>query len=156
MIQTAGPTLRALLAARIDRDLRLNAGTSGGVSADRGRPGMRDARIGDIRSVATNEVDDAQSRLSWEVAHPLWRLRFQDRRTRGEGGGFVRTAPQLVSLDGDLLDAARFLEIGRDQFFAAVRADGWSRADVTVQRLRWLDAPSARDGSTLQAMMRLL
>ena len=156
MIQTAGPTLRAMVAARIDRDLRMNAWMRGGGGADRGRPGTRDATVGGIRSVATNEVDDARSCLSWEVAHPLWRLRFQDRRVRGDNGGFVRTAPQSVSLDGDLLDAARFLEIGRDQFFAAVRADGWSRAEVTVQRLRWLDAPPAQGGAALQTMMRLL
>ena len=158
--EIAGPTLRALVAARIDRDLRLNAGMHGGVAADRSRPAARETQLNGVRSVATNVVErvapDLQSCLSWEITHPKWSLRFTDRRTRDADGGFARAAPQAVFLGGDLLEAGQFLGLGRDQFFAAVAADGWSRAEVTVQRLRWLDAASGHNSLTLNAMMRLL
>jgi hypothetical protein len=52
-----------------------------------------------------------------------------------------------VALSGDLLEGARFLHIPRELFVHALRADGWSAANVTLEQLRWLDVapPELRD-----------
>src|SRR4051812_34716690 len=99
----AGPTLRALVAATVDRMLLQNV-----PPFDRG--------VGDPRSFGLfrNEVDgislttnnyvnvveaDVESRLTWELMSRSWILKIVERRRLEEGGSFGRVAPYQVSLE---------------------------------------------------------
>ena len=154
----AGQSLRALAAAAVGRLL---------VLLDNGR-GLADySRSGDVKeevngvtlstsNVITIHPPEVQSRLTWEVVHELWTMRFTERRSMEENGSFVKSAPHQVVLEGDLVDAARFLGIPRELFFDALHADGWSHASITIERLRWLNIPYFWDPRTLRVVMESL
>ena len=154
----AGPSLRALAAAAVGRLL---------VLLDNGR-GLADySRSGDVKeevngvtlstsNVITVQPEEVQSRLTWEIVHELWTMRFTERRCMEEGGSFVKSAPHQVELEGDLVDAARFLGIPRELFFEALRADGCSHSAITIERLRWLNIPYFWDPRSLRVMMESL
>jgi len=155
----AGPTLKALVAASMARLLIQKAEAFSGAIGDPARPGVYREEVDGVTLTTTNFVnvveDDVESRLTWEIAHPLWTLRFSERRML-ESGSFEKAAPYSAALEGDLIDAARFLGLPRELFFGALRADGWTAAQIAIERLRWLDLPYARSGSTLNVILRLL
>lgn len=138
--RSAGPSLTALAAAAIDRLwIQLDVG------ADLEEYSMSGVWKGDLEGLSltrTNlisvEPPDIHSRVTWEVDHGTWSLVFVERR-RLTDGKFVRSAPYQVSLQGDLLEAARFLRMPKELFFQGLRADGWPAASITLEKLRWLD-----------------
>ena len=81
------------------------------------------------------------SSLSCSIIHALWTITFTDRRQLVQGLRFERVAPRTATIQGDLLDAARYLDIPRELFFSALKADGWTAAEIAVDSLRWLDLP---------------
>lgn len=138
----AGPTLRGLVATAIGR-VFAQVGDEGGV-ADYRCSGTSTGFFGGVQ-LKTNNVlavdeDAVRSRMAWEIGHPDWTLHFTERRQLAPEGSFVKSAPYQIALLGDLLEAARFLEIPRQMFFDALRVDGWSAAETTVESLRWTDA----------------
>lgn len=139
----AGPSLRALAAAAIGRLwIQLDIGAE---PNDYSLSGVWTGEIEDLTLVRSNvisvEPPEIHSRVTWELTHPDWSLTFIERR-RFDEGRFRRSAPYLVTLSGDLLEAARFLNIPKELFLLGLRADGWSRASVTLEQLRWLDIPA--------------
>ena len=154
----AGPTLRALASAAVGRLLvQLDGGQS---IADYSRSGVLKDEVDGVTvrtsNVITVEPPDVQSRLTWEIEHELWALRFTERRALGEDGIFVKTAPHQVILEGDLTEAARYLGIPRELFYEALRADGWSHAAITIEALRWLKIPYFWDQRSLKETMLAL
>ena len=141
--RSAGPTLKALAAAAVGRLLlQLDAGAdphdysfSGGWSAE--IDGLSLSRS----TIISVQPPDVDSRVTWEIRDAAWSLVFIERR-QFTGDKFARSAPYEVALGGDLLEAARFLNIPKELFLQALRADGWSAASTVLERLRWLPAPS--------------
>lgn len=152
----AGPTLRALVAAVIGR-MFIQCGDEAGI-ADYGRSGVSKDEIKGVQFSADNlitvESKAVRSRINWEVAHSQWTLRFVERRQMDGNGAFVKSAPYQISLLGDLLEAARFLGIARTMFLDALRADGWSPADVAIEGLRWIDTPYSAEIPHLRLMLQ--
>ena len=136
----AGPSLSALAAAAIGRLwIQLDIGAE---PTDYNLSGVWTGEIDDLTLVRSNvisvEPPEIHSRVTWQLTHPSWYLTFIERR-RFATGKFVRSAPYQVKLGGDLLEAARFLNIPKELFLLGLRADGWSSASVTLEKLRWLD-----------------
>jgi hypothetical protein len=158
--ETAGPALKALIAANVHRFLpqyeRLTAGHLG----DPNRAGVfRDVVDGITVSTVNHITVRApviESRLTWELKHPLWVLNVTERRRLDEDGAFIKSAPYDINLDGDLVEAGRFCILPRELFLGALRSDGWSAAGVTIERLRWLDTPYSRDGRVASSLIRFL
>jgi hypothetical protein len=137
---TAGPSLNALAAAAIGRVLlQLDVGPD---PHDYGLSGSWTTEVEGLTLTRSNvisvEPPEIYSRVTWEISHPAWLLIFTERRQL-TGGKFARSAPYQVVVSGDLLEAARFLHVPRELFLHALRADGWSGANVTLEQLRWLD-----------------
>lgn len=157
--RTAGPTLRALAAAGIGRVIIQAQATTDAI-ADYSRSGNYRDEIHGVKlatsNVITVDVPDVESRFTWEITHPFWTLKFTERRRLSDEGSFVKSAPYEVILEGDLVDAARFLRLPRELFFEAVRADGWTATEATIERLRWLDMPYVTDDQSLKVVMKLL
>lgn len=152
--KNAGPSLRALAAAAIGRVwVQLDVG---GDPHDYSMSGVWTSEIEGLTVTRSNvisvEPPEIYSRVTWEIAHPVWSLLFTERR-QFAGGKFTRSAPYQVALRGDLLEGARFLHIPRELFLHALRADGWSAANVTLEHLRWLDV-SAADLRDLRFVMQ--
>jgi hypothetical protein len=97
-----------------------------------------------------------ESRLTWEIKHSLWVLSITDRRLLTDDGSFVRSAPFEASLEGDMVDAARFLQLPRELFFMALRGDGWTSTELTIEQLRWIDGPYVVENHKANAILRLL
>ena len=158
MKNVAGPSVRALAAAAVGRLLVLLDDGRG--LADYGRSGDVKEEVNGVTlstsNVITVQRSDVQSRLTWQIVHELWTMRFTERRSMEDDGSFVKSAPHQVSLQGDLVDAARFLGIPRELFYEALRADGWSYADVTIERMRWLNIPYFWDPRSLRVVMESL
>jgi hypothetical protein len=136
----AGPSLRALAAAAIGHLwIRLDIG---GEPNDYSLSGTWKGEVDELTLVRSNvisvEPPEIHSRVTWELTHRSWALTFIERR-RFADGRFGRSAPYQVTLNGDLLEAARFLNIPREVFFEGLRADGWTPASITLEQLRWLD-----------------
>jgi hypothetical protein len=141
--RSAGPSLKALAAAAIGRlVLQLDLGAD---PPDYSLAGVWRGEIAGLTLVRTTvisiEPPDVDSRVTWEIRHAAWSLTFIERR-QFTGDKFARSAPYQVALSGDLLEAARFLNIPKELFLQALRADGWSAASTTLEQLRWLPAPS--------------
>jgi hypothetical protein len=155
----AGPTLNALVAASMSRMLIQKGEAFSGAIGDPARSGVYREEVNGVTVTTTNFVNvveaDVESRLTWEIAHASWTLRFTERRML-ESGNFEKAAPYTATLEGDLIDAARFLALPKELFFGAVRADGWSPAQIAIERLRWLDLPYICEGARLNAVLRLL
>ena len=139
----AGPSLNALAAAAIGRLLvELDMGAD---PHDYSLSGVSTREIDGLTLVRSNvisvESPQIHSRMTWEMRHSGWSLIFTERR-HFNGEKFVRSAPYQVALAGDFVEAARFLNIPRELFVEALRGDGWSAASITVEKLRWLPAPS--------------
>lgn len=154
----AGPSLCALAAAAIGRLLvQLDNGAR---AADYSRSGtLRDKVNGVVlmtANVITVEPPEVASRLTWYITHSSWTLTFMDRRSLSQDGTFVKSAPCVVSLGRDLLEAARFLDIPLELFLEALRADGCSHAERMIQILRWLNVPYARDPQSLRVVIQSL
>ncbi len=144
---SAGPTLNALAAAAIGL-LWIQLDIGGGPE-DYSLSGAWTGEIGNLTVVRSNvisvEPPEIHSRVTWELTHPSWSLIFIERRRFVEGK-FKRSAPYQVALSGDLLEAARFLNIPKELFLLGLRADGWTASSVTVEKLRWLDLPGEANG----------
>jgi len=157
---SAGPTLRAIVAAHARARLARDGALFEDLRADRRRSGTRREELNGLVLTATNALavraGEVESRLTWDVAHPAWSLRLVERARMAEDGTFEKVAPYEVHLQGDLVDAARFLGLAREIFFDALRADGWTAAEATVERLRWLDTPYVPDGGGRNLVQRLL
>ena len=154
----AGPSLRALVAAAVGRHLvQLNDGQG---LADYGRSGSLREEIQDVTVFTYNVISvlppDVQSRLTWEISHPRWTLSFVERRLLDQSGAFVKSAPHQVCLEGDLVEAARFLEIPKELFLDAICADGWSHAEIVVEKLRWPSMPMLIKSQSLREVMLAL
>lgn len=154
----AGPSLRALAAAAIGRNLfQLNDGRG---TADYSRSGSLREEVKAITVFTYNQITvlppEVKSRLTWEITHPLWTLSFIERRLLDEDGQFVRSAPHQVCLEGDLVEAARFLDIPKELFLDALRADSWSHADTMIEKLRWPSIPMLCDTQNLREVMLAL
>lgn len=152
----AGPSLRALIAAAIGRlFLQLDVGGP----LDYSISGERAEELYGLTLAWSNvisvEPPEIHSRLTWEITHPAWTLSFIERR-RLQDTSFVRSAPYQVSLRGDLVDAAQFLDIPRELFIEALRSDGWSRAAIVIEQLRWFDIPIPGEPTTLRLVMQAL
>jgi hypothetical protein len=110
--------------------------------------------------VTTNHITvrppTVESRLNWEIKHPLWSINIMERREVSLDGTSRRAVPNEVLLEGDLLDAARYFSIPREMFFGALRGDGWSQAQVTVERLRWLNVPYVQEHPATPSVIRFL
>lgn len=158
--KVAGPTLRALIAANMGRILSQRGARVPGDLGDPGRSGVFHEDINGVRVTTTNHVKvieaGVESRLTWDIVHPQWTLKFTERRQLDDDGQFERAAPYEVSLEGDLIDAARFLGLPKELFFGAARADGWSRSAVIIEGLRWIDGPYVQDRGQLNVILRLL
>jgi hypothetical protein len=144
----AGPSLNALAGASIGRVwVQLDIG---GDPHDYSMSGVWKGEVDGLTLTRSNvisvEPPEIHSRVTWEISHPVWSLVFTERR-QFAGRRFARSAPYQVALSGDLLEGARFLHIPRELFVHALRADGWSAANVTLEQLRWLDVapPELRD-----------
>lgn len=140
----AGPSLNALAAAAIGRVwVQLDVGAD---PHDYSMSGVWSGEVEGLTLTRSNvisvEPPEIHSRVTWEIAHPAWSLVFTERR-QFAGGKFARSAPYQVALNGDLLEGARFLRLPRELFLHALRADGWSAANVTLEQLRWLDVAPA-------------
>lgn len=151
----AGPSLRALVAAAIGRNLiQLDDGRG---LADYSRSGSLREEVHGVTIVTFNVITvvppDVVSRLTWQINHPLWTLSFTERRALDEDGMFVKSAPHQAWLEGDLANAAAFLGIPRELFLDALRADGWSHSDVIIEKLRWLSVPFGRESHNLREVM---
>lgn len=144
---SAGPTLNALAAAAIGL-LWIQLDIGGGPE-DYSLSGVWTGEVDDLTVVRSNvisvEPPEIHSRVTWELTHPSWSLTFIERR-RFTDGRFKRSAPYQVALRGDLLEAARFLNIPKELFLLGLRADGWSSPSVTLEQLRWLDIPGEAKG----------
>lgn len=154
----AGPTLRALAAAAVDRLLiQLDDGSG---LADYSRSGtLRDEISGvtlTTSNVITVEPPAVASKLTWEIIHPRWVLTFTERRMLGDGGNFTKSGPQQLWLEGDLVEAARFLDIPRELFLEALRADGFRHSAIVIEKLRWLNVAYVRDPQSLRVVMQSL
>jgi hypothetical protein len=116
--------------------------------------------VKDVTVFTYNEITvlppDVKSRLTWELTHPRWTLSFVERRMLDGEGDFVKSAPHQVHLEGDLVEAARFLDIPKELFIDALRADGWSHADIIVEKLRWPSIPMLRETQNLREVMLAL
>ena len=136
----AGPSLNALAAAAIGRLwVQLDVGAQ---PDDYSLAGVWKGEVDGLTLVRANvisvEPPEIHSRVTWELSHSSWSLTFIERR-QFVSGKFMRSAPYQVSLSGDLLEAARFLNIPKELFLQGLRADGWTSASTTLERLRWLD-----------------
>jgi|SRR5215210_1742834 len=136
----AGPSLNALLAAAIGRIwIQLDIGAE---PNDYSLSGVWKGEVDGLTLVRSNvisvEPPQIHSRVTWQLDHSSWSLRIIERR-QFAGGKFLRSAPYQVSLSGDLLDGARFLNIPKELFLLVLRADGWSPASITLEALRWLE-----------------
>lgn len=154
----AGPSLRALAAAAVGRNLvQLYDGQG---PADYSRSGTLREEVKDITVFTYNQITvvppNVQSRLTWEITHPSWTLSFVERRMLDEEGEFVKSGPHQVCLDGDLVEAARFLDIPKELFFDALRGDGWSHAEIMIEKLRWPKIPMLRETQHLRDVMLAL
>ena len=151
----AGPSLRALAAAAVGRNLfQLN---DGGGPADYSRSGTLREEVKDITVFTYNQITvvppDVQSRLTWEIMHPLWTMSFVERRLLDSEGEFVKSGPHQVRLEGDLVEAARFLGIPKELFLDALRADAWSHSEIMIEKLRWPSIPMVRETQSLREVM---
>lgn len=154
----AGPSLRALAAAAIGKNLvQLYDGQA---HADYSRSGTLREEVKDITVFTYNEITvlppDVKSRRKWEITHPLWTLSFVERRMLDEEGEFVKSGPHQVWLEGDLGEAARFLGIPKELFMDALRGDGWGHADMVVEKLRWPSMPMLRETQSIREVMLAL
>ena len=154
----AGPSLRALAAAAVGRNLiLLNDGPG---CADYSRSGSLREEVKDVTILTYNMITVAppnvQSRLTWEFTHPLWAMSFVERRELDPDGSFVKSGPHQVWLEGDLVEAARFLGIPKELFVDALRADGWSHAYIMIEKLRWPNVPLLRETQSLRDVMLAL
>jgi len=136
----AGPSLNALLAAAIGRIwIQLDIGAD---PNDYSLSGVWKGEVDGLALVRSNvisvEPPEIHSRVTWQLKHSSWSLVFIERR-RLLDGKFVRSAPYHVTLSGDLLEGARFLNIPKELFLLGLRADGWEPGSITLERLRWLD-----------------
>jgi hypothetical protein len=158
--RVAGPTMRAIAAAAAGRILSQRSRPLRGELGDPSRSGVFRGESNGIAMTTTNVVDvveaEVESRITWEIRHPLWTLKVIERRRLGDSGDFEKVAPYSVSLEGDLADAARFLNVPRELFFGAAHADGWTAREITIERLRWLDTPYANPSPSLNLLLRLL
>jgi hypothetical protein len=158
-IRLAGPTLRALVAATVNRMLLQSRPPFDRSLADPRHSGTFRNEVNGVALTTTNHVDviesEVQSRLVRELSNPLWVLKFVERRRLEQDGSFERVAPYEVSLEGDLIDAGRYLQLPRPMFFDAVRADGWTTAQVTIERLRWIDGPFILESRNHKIALRL-
>lgn len=152
----AGPTLRALVAAAIGR-VFVQCGNEAGV-ADYRNSGTSVGEVNGVQlrteNVITVASDHVQSRMNWEIGQDSWTLRFVERRRLNDEGSFVKSAPYQVALLGDLIDAARFLGLPRAMYLDALKADGWSPADVVIESLRWVDAPHGTETPHLRLVLQ--
>ncbi len=152
----AGPTMRALIAAAIGR-VFVQCGSDAGV-ADYRKSGVSAGDINGVQLRTENcisiEPGCIQARLNWEIRHAKWTLRFTERRELDEDGAFVRAAPYQIALLGDLLEAARFLGLARTMYLDALKADGWSANDVTVEGLRWVEVPYGAETPHLRLVLQ--
>jgi hypothetical protein len=159
-VMSAGPTLRALVAATVNRMLLQSRPPFDRGLGDPRRSGVFRDEVNGVALTTTNHVNvldcDVESRLVWELTNPLWTLKFVERRRLEQDGSFERVAPYEVSLEGDLIDAARFLRLPRELFFSAVGGDGWTKAEITIEGLRWLDLPYGYDRNGLGVVLGLL
>src|SRR5262249_29140434 len=89
-------------------------------------------------NVISVEPPEIHSRVTWEIRNPSWSLVFTERR-RFNLGKFERYGPYQVALSGDLVESARFLNIPKELFLLALRADGWTSSGIILEQLRWLD-----------------
>ena len=136
----AGPSLNALAAAAIGRLwVQLDVGAQ---HDDYSLSGIWKGEVDGLTLVRANvisvEPPEIHSRVTWELTHYSWSLTFVERR-QFIRGKFKKCAPYQVSLSGDLLEAARFLNIPKELFLQVLRADGWTPASITLEKLRWLD-----------------
>ena len=139
----AGPSLNALAAAAIGRLwVQLDVGAH---ADDYSFSGVWKGDVDGLTLVRANvisvEPPEVHSRVTWELTHTSWSLTFIERRQL-VSGKFMKSAPYQVSLSGDLLEAARFLNIPKELFLQVLRADGWTPASITLEQLRWLDVQS--------------
>lgn len=154
----AGPSLRALAAAAVGRNLiQLDHGPG---CADYSRSGALREEVKDVTVLTYNIITvappDVQSRLTWEFNHPRWALSFVERRELDTDGTFVKSGPHQVWLEGDLVEAARFLGIAKELFVDAVRADGWSHSDIMIGKMRWPNIPLLQEMQSLREVMLAL
>lgn len=152
----AGPSLRTLVAAAIGRvftqcsnDAELVDYRKSGTSK-----GLVNGVLVKTDNLLTMEKDHVQSRMNWEISHPNWVIRFVERRELGLDGSCVKAGPYQVSLLGDLTEAARFLGLARTIFLNALKGDGWSRSDVIIEGLRWVDVPYAAETPQLRLVLQ--
>lgn len=136
----AGPSLNALAAAAIGRlVIQLDIGAD---PHDYSMSGVWTGEVDGLTLVRSNvisiEPPEIHSRVTWEMRDPSWSLIFTERR-RFNLGKFETCAPYQVALSGDLLEAARFLNIPKELFLMALRADGWTSSRIVLEQLRWLD-----------------
>ena len=139
----AGPSLNALAAAAIGRLwVQLDVGAQ---PDDYSLSGVWKGEVDGLTLVRAKiisvEPPKIHSRVTWDLTHSSWSLTFIERR-QCVRGKFMRSGPYQVSLSGDLLEAARFLNIPKELFLQVLRADGWSPASITLEQLRWLDVVS--------------
>lgn len=139
----AGPSLNALAAAAIGRLwVQLDVGAQ---PDDYSLSGVWKGEVDGLTLFRANvisvEPPEIHSRVTWVLTHASWSMTFIERRQL-VAGKFIRSAPYQVSLKGDLLEAARFLNIPKEIFLQVLRADGWTRASITLEKLRWLDVVS--------------
>jgi hypothetical protein len=154
--RSAGPSLNALAAAAIGRLwAQLDVGAH---PDDYSLSGVWKGEVDGLTLIRSNvisvEPPEILSRVTWELSHSSWSLTFIERR-RFAREKFVRSAPYQVTLSGDLLEAARFLNIPKELFLQGLRADGWTAATTTIERLRWLDFVSG-DPKDLKFVMQSL
>ncbi len=158
--RVAGPTMRAIVAAAAGRILSRRSRPLVAELGDSARSGVFRGEINGITMITTNFVDiveaKVESRLTWQISHSSWSLKVIERRRLGDSGAFEKAAPYSVSLEGDLAEAARFLDVPRELFFGAAHADGWTASEITIARLRWLDMPCANPSASLNLILRLL
>lgn len=154
----AGPSMRALVAAAVGRNLVQLSDERG--PPDYSRSGSLREEVKDITVLTYNLITvvppDVLSRLTWEITHPMWNLSFTERRMLAEEGVFLKSAPHQVHLEGDLVEAARFLGIAKELFLDALRADGWSHAAIMIEKLRWPSIPMLRETQSLRDVMLAL
>jgi hypothetical protein len=157
--RTAGASLQAIVAAEAARRVAHYGGLFSGRIADPGRSGVSREEAHGVVLITTNYVNvvkgNVESRLTWHVAHRRWNLRVTARSRLTADGSFEKVAPYQVGLDGDLLDAARYLGLAREIFFDALRADGWTQREVSIESLRWLDLPYVPDAREPSQPLRL-
>ena len=105
--RSAGSTLRSIIAANMGRILARNPVRFGGMLGNPSRSGIFQEEVNGVRLMTANQVTvlDAgvESRLTRDIVHPFWTLRFVERRELHADGNVNKKAPYEVASEGDLI-----------------------------------------------------